>query len=44
MNIVTGWFGMNRLAAADEPLAVRIVYFFAVSIPALALMSQQRMQ
>ncbi len=37
VNIVTGWFGMNLLAAADEPLLVRIVYFFAVFIPALAL-------
>jgi hypothetical protein len=37
VNVVTGWFGMNLLAAADEPLLVRIVYFFAVFIPALAL-------
>jgi hypothetical protein len=37
VNIVTGWFGMNLLAAADKPLLVRIVYFFAVFIPALGL-------
>jgi Mg2+ and Co2+ transporter CorA len=36
-NIVTGWFGMNLLAAADEPLLVKTVYFSAVFIPALAL-------
>jgi hypothetical protein len=36
-NIVTGWFGMNLLAAADEPLFVKTVYFFLVFLPALAL-------
>ena len=36
-NIVTGWFGMNLLAAADEPLWLKSVYFFGVFIPALAL-------
>jgi hypothetical protein len=36
-NIVTGWFGMNLLAAADEPLSVKTVYFLLVFTPALAL-------
>jgi hypothetical protein len=34
---VTGWFGMNLLAAADEPPLVKIVYFFLVFIPTLGL-------
>ena len=36
-NIVTGWFGMNLLALADEPLAVKVAYFLLVFTPALAL-------
>ena len=36
-NIVTGWFGMNLLAAADEPFLMKSVYFFVVFTPALAL-------
>jgi hypothetical protein len=36
-NIVTGWFGMNLLAAADEPLLVKTVYFLLVLTPAMAL-------
>ncbi len=36
VNIVTGYFGMNLIAAADEPLPMKIAYFFVVFIPALA--------
>ena len=36
-NIVTGWFGMNLLAAADEPFLVKSAYFLVVFTPALAL-------
>ena len=36
-NIVTGWFGMNLLAEADQPLGVKAAYFLGIFIPALAL-------
>ena len=36
-NIVTGWFGMNLLAEADQPLWVKSVLFLGIFIPALAL-------
>jgi hypothetical protein len=36
-NIVTGWFGMNLLAAAEEPLLTKSLYFVVVFTPALAL-------
>jgi CorA-like Mg2+ transporter protein len=34
---VTGFFGMNLLAWAGEPLLDRVLFFFAVLIPTLAL-------
>lgn len=37
VNIVTGYFGMNLLAEADNPLAVKIAYFILVFVPTLAL-------
>ena len=37
VNVVTGWFGMNLLAEADEPLRVKIFYFFLIFIPSVAL-------
>jgi hypothetical protein len=36
-NIVTGWFGMNLLAEADQPLWVKSALFLGIFIPALAL-------
>ncbi len=37
INIVTGYFGMNLLAEADSPLALKLIYFTLVLIPTLAL-------
>jgi hypothetical protein len=36
VNIATGYFGMNLIAAADNPLPTKIAYFLLVFIPALA--------
>ena len=36
VNIATGYFGMNLIAAADKPLPTKIAYFLLVFIPALA--------
>jgi hypothetical protein len=36
VNIATGYFGMNLIAAADSPLPTKIAYFLLVFIPALA--------
>ena len=36
VNIATGYFGMNLIAAADNPLPVKIAYFLLVFIPVLA--------
>jgi len=36
VNIATGYFGMNLIAAADNPLSTKIAYFLLVFIPALA--------
>jgi hypothetical protein len=37
VNIVTGWFGMNLLAEADEPLGAKALYFLLILIPSIAL-------
>jgi hypothetical protein len=37
VNIVTGYFGMNLIAAADSPLPVKIGSFVLVFVPTLAL-------
>jgi len=36
VNIATGYFGMNLIAAADNPLSTKIAYFLLVFVPALA--------
>jgi hypothetical protein len=36
VNIATGYFGMNLIAAADHPLPTKIAYFLLVLIPSLA--------
>ena len=36
VNIATGYFGMNLIAAADNPLPTKIAYFLLVFIPSLA--------
>jgi Mg2+ and Co2+ transporter CorA len=36
VNIATGYFGMNLIAAADSPLSTKIAYFLLVFIPVLA--------
>jgi hypothetical protein len=36
VNIATGYFGMNLIAAADNPLPTKIAYFVLVLLPALA--------
>jgi hypothetical protein len=36
VNIVTGYFGMNLLALAGEPLPLKIAYFLMVLTPSLA--------
>ena len=36
VNIVTGYFGMNLIAAADNPLPTKIAYFVLVLLPSLA--------
>ena len=33
----TGFLGMNLIAAAEQPLAMKLIYFFAVTIPVAAL-------
>lgn len=35
--LVTGFLGMNLIAWADEPLATRVLLFFAVLLPTVAL-------
>ena len=35
--IVTGFLGMNLLAEADQPLAVKIAMFFVVLVPTVVL-------
>jgi len=37
VNLVTGWFGMNLLAEADEPLRMKVLYFLLILIPSVAL-------
>lgn len=36
VNIATGYFGMNLIAATDNPLPTKIAYFLLVLIPSLA--------
>ncbi len=36
VNIATGYFGMNLIAAADNPLPTKIAYFVLALIPSLA--------
>ena len=36
VNIATGYFGMNLIAAADNPLPTKIAYFVLVLLPSLA--------
>ena len=43
-NIVTGWFGMNLLAAADEPLAVKTVLLLRGVHPCLGADPVHRLQ
>jgi hypothetical protein len=35
--VTTGFLGMNLLAAADQPLTLRIAYFALVALPTTAL-------
>jgi hypothetical protein len=37
VNIVTGYFGMNLIAAADSPLPLKIGFFVLAFVPTLAL-------
>jgi len=37
-SVVTGFFGMNLLALADEPLALRVAYFLAGTLTTVALL------
>jgi hypothetical protein len=37
LNVVTGYFGMNLLAEADQPLAAKVLFFLLVLVPVTAL-------
>jgi hypothetical protein len=37
LNVVTGYFGMNLIAEADQPLAIKALFFVLVLIPVTAL-------
>lgn len=37
LNVVTGYWGMNLIAEADQPLAIKVLFFVLVLIPVTAL-------